>query len=168
MEEIPERRFYRVLVASIVLGVSLTIVVVGRVTMRSVGLEWGVPSFGFPLPAYGYTGTSSGERWIALVPLLVDLGVALLVTLPLSYAVLSRLRSGWALFLGFGTALVLITRFVPMILTIGLFTSVEMWGRDLHVDCRTFWVGAPQSYLDFTDLDDVCVVRALELIESRE
>ncbi len=68
MERIPERRFFRLLVASVFLGVSLAVVVVGRLTMRSVGLEWGVPSFGFPFAAYGYTGTSSGERWIAVVP----------------------------------------------------------------------------------------------------
>ncbi len=141
------------------------------VTMRTVYQEWGTPSFGFPLPAFGYTGTSSGRVWFAPLPLAVDFFTALALAIPIAIAADRVLhpRLMWA----FGVVGWLTTAIdVAPLVVIGWFGDVEVRARpvlhELPVECRTAWFGRVQPWLVYEDLDDPCVRIQLQRLRSEQ
>ncbi len=157
----PDRRWIRVATAATAAAVLLT----HYATMRTVYEEWGTPSFGFPLPAFGYTGTSSGKVWFAPLPLTVDILTALVLAIPATIAAdrVLHARLMWAFsVVGWLTTAI---DLAPL-LVIGWFGDVEVRARpslhDWPVECRTAWFGRVQSSLVYEDLDDPCVRIQLE------
>lgn len=121
-------------------------------TMRTVYVEWHVPSFGFPLPAFGYSGVSSGEMWFALLPLAVDVGVALLLCAP-AVAMVRRLAGPRALaavaLVAGGLALLKIAWLAALIAMGIVFPHLRSdIQEDWPVACHTAWLGPPQQHLD--------------------
>lgn len=134
------------------------------VTMRTVYEESEWPLYGFPLPAFGFTGVSSGEVGVALGPLAVDVVVALLVVAPLLLGLERRLPPR-ALKMVVGAAWSLVVLALVPFGFLAAFGAVRFgvaartaW----PVECRTVWVGPIQPRLVYEDLDDPCVQVALE------
>ncbi len=141
-----------------------------HVTMRTVFEESDLPSYGFPLPAFGFSGVSSGEVALAVGPLAVDVVVALVVVAPLVLGLERRLAPR-ALKVVVGAAWSLVVLDLVPFGFLAAFGAVRFGvaaRTDWPVECRTVWVGPIQPRLVYEDLSDPCVQVALErLARSR-
>lgn len=143
------------------LAVALAVLVVTRLTMRSVPVGLPVPSYGFPLPAFGWGGTSSLEWWLAVGPMLIDVGLACCLTVPVAWMLLSRASPRRALALGLVAFCGVTLLQLPLIIKV-LMGELRWWYTEPQpIGCTSLWIGAPEASLDVQRQDDACV-QALE------
>lgn len=148
-----------------VLAASGAICAVRWLTMRTVYVEYDVPAYGFPLPAFGHGGVSSLEWKVAVLPLVVDLVVAAFVSVPVAVAAVRRLPRRWLL--GVCGAAVAGMAWALLPVAIGLLLgwthlSFAARFRDWPVECRSPWLGEAHAFLRYDDPTDVCAAARLE------
>jgi hypothetical protein len=102
------------------LALAAAVAIVRWVTMRTVYLESGAPSYGFPLPAYGWTAASSGEWWFAVVPAGLDLCVALVFTTPAALALARRVPPWVMALLGVASSVAMVVIQLPALLLVAI------------------------------------------------
>jgi hypothetical protein len=151
--------------------VLLALLVFNDVTMQTVIGEYDVPACGFPYPAFGFSGVSSGVWWVAPLALLLDALVAMIVTWPMAI-VLRRFfarkvakAAAWAL-----AVLVCLLHVGNALAVVLGFLYVVLWylHTDAPVGCRNLRIAPPDTTLDDTAEHSACIQRNLERIEARE
>jgi len=149
---------------TLTLAFLMSILVARFVTMQTVPIEYDVPAYGFPFPALGWTGVSSGVWWFAPLPFALDLMVAMIVAFPAALVV-RRVTSSRAT-----TSITAILSIIVIALHVGSILPLAVGAARFHswyphadwpVECRSISLGRPDAILDYSDESNRCVQRRL-------